>query len=159
MAKSAIDLNRGVITSRHRALDLYIHMYADDPGVYLDDHGNPIPSALAEEVGFDVKKFAKLKKKRDSLREFEAQMNDQLELEADEVLAEGEGYKVVSVSEDAANVYDDDGNRLNNNVLPKQAAMLLFNKLTAGKKQDKVNEVLTKKAEAKVEAVETVAKG
>lgn len=147
---TAIDLNRGVITSRHRTLDMYIHMYTDTPGVYLDDHGHEIPEDLAAEVGFDTVKFAKLKKRQDGLDAFKKQMDEQLELDGVEILAEGEGYKVVAVSEDAAKVLDADGNMLTQNVLPRANALLLFNKLTAGKKQAKVSEALTQKAEAAV---------
>lgn len=150
---TAIDLNEGVITSRHRTLDMYIHMYVKTPGVYLDDHGNEVPEELAEEVGFDVKKYKKARLKAEALTEFHKEMEEKLAYlgEEDDIMAQEAGYKVVAVSEDAANVVDENNNVLNTNVLPKAAAMLLFNKLTAGKKQSKINETLTKKAEAAVE--------
>ena len=56
-----IDLNRGVTECRHPT-GLRIFMYDDDPGVYIDVNAGPVDEQLALVAGYNVKKYAEMKR-------------------------------------------------------------------------------------------------
>jgi hypothetical protein len=125
---------------------MYIHMYIDKPGYYLNEHGREVPSSLAAQAGFDVAKFNRERIVRERMIAFQGEVIKQLDADEEsevEILAEGGGYKVVAVSKDAANVYDEFGSKLNGNVLPRSAAMNLFQGLTRDIMQAKVEALAT----------------
>lgn len=133
---STIDLNAGVMVGRagkvgDASSGIYVYMYINKPGDYINEHGGPLPQSLAEEAGFDVKKFAKLKAKRAKLDDFTRAMEAELDIEQErELIASGSGYLVYAVGADAAILEDDDGNQLGQ-VMPRATVVKLFEKLTA----------------------------
>lgn len=146
MANRIIDFDRGVQIQRQN-LDnggMYIYMYIDTPGVYLNAHGKEVPEALAREVGFDVDKHRKARIKREKMSEYMNQVEAELEMlsEAGEevVLHELGGYKVVQINEDSANVFTTEGDKLNSVALPISKAVALLEKLTGGKVEAKVED-------------------
>lgn len=131
-----VDAPGGVTIMRQKTNDggMYIYMYNSQPGTYLNAHGKEIPEALAAEVGFPVDKFRKERIKREKMAQYMSQIEAELEMLSSDgeevVLHEGNGYKIVAVNEDSANVFTSEGDKLNTTVLPNSAAITLFEKLT-----------------------------
>lgn len=115
---SKIDLDRGVVVSR-MPLDkggMYIYMYQDDPGIYVNEHGHRIAESLASEVGFDTKRWQKERIKRDRIAQFKSEVEAELELasvERETVVKEAKGFTIVELPGGRGNVKDPDGNLMN----------------------------------------------
>jgi len=134
----AIDLDSGVMLKRHTS-GMYVYMYFDNPGVYLNGFGKEVPEAIAEEAGFNTKLYAKEKLKRERMAEAMSAIEMELELAKEQgtekVLVEGGGYKVIGLGLGTANVLDEDGNQMNAQPIPVEMAKALFKKLTKPEKE------------------------
>lgn len=132
--KLGIDLNRGVRMSKDPLTKLEVYMYLDSPGVYLTPLGGEVPAEIAARAGYEVEKLGKLRERREKLMEFEAQLDEQMNIEADrKVLYEGGGYKLVAVGGFGnAMVLDEDDNALVPMPMPVKLAKGLFEKLAPG---------------------------
>lgn len=89
MASSMIDLDRGV-TIRTHPNGMRVHMYKDDPGLYLDVYGEPVQDSLAAEAGFDVKSDSKERKRKERMEEARRRIDEELKEALEE--AEDEYY-------------------------------------------------------------------
>lgn len=115
-SKLKIDFDRGVIFSQHPSMAVWVYMYVDSPGHYLNAFGNPVPEQLAKEAGFDVEKHAKERKRRERMQEAKDAIDAELAEINEEnavVVKEKGGFKVVDIGLGRHNVLDPDGNRLN----------------------------------------------
>jgi hypothetical protein len=123
--KFAPDLRYGGLT---------VYMYKDDPGVYYDVHGKPLPEHIAKSAGFPVDKLARQRKKKEALASLEAKLRQELELAdmEEEVIAEAGGWKVVALPMDRAKVVDaDTGDAVTPMPMPRADALALLEGLTA----------------------------
>lgn len=136
---SKIDLDRGVVVSR-MPLDkggMYIYMYQDDPGVYLNEHGHPVSEALAKEVGFDIGRWQRMHLKNERMAEAKKKIEAELELISDEIdntIMEKNGFLIIGLPGDRAVVKDPDGNVLTAQPVSIPAAEALLEGLTAPEK-------------------------
>ncbi len=131
-----IDVNRGVMVKKHPAMGL-VYMYLDTPGVFLNAFGKEVPDSVAEQAHFDVTTLSKEKTKRERMREAMTAIEVELELastaEAENILVERGGYKIVKLALGNAHVYDDDGNKLTPIPVPEAEAKLLLDHLVPRK--------------------------
>jgi hypothetical protein len=65
-APRTIDLDRGVMAMWNNAGEK-INMYLDNPGVYLNDHGQPVSERAAQMAGFDTVHWGALRRKQEAL--------------------------------------------------------------------------------------------
>ena len=127
-----IDLNRGVTIKTHSS-GVQIYMYKDNPGVYLTAHGTEAPQKLAREAGFDVEKLRRALVKKERM----AQALEAVEQEfsapesSHKVIAEKDGFSVMSIGFGKHNLIDPDDNKINPRPLTKQEAMALLEKFTS----------------------------
>lgn len=137
MAASKIDLDRGVMTLRHAASGLYIHMYVDEPGVYYADNGVRVSVEVAKLAGYDIEYFGKQRERRERFAAAQDKINAEMDM-ADEtsakVLAEAGDFKVLEMPLGNAIVVDTEGSRLTPSPVPKAQAMLVFKSMTTDKK-------------------------
>lgn len=124
-----IDYDRGVIINIHAATGMDVFMYADDPGKFLDAHGNIVPDNIARESGYDTEKLSKEREKKSrkekALGLIDAEFADDKDVK-EECINETAGYKVISTGLGRHHVLDPDGNRLNNFPLTLEAAERLM---------------------------------
>lgn len=127
-----IDYDRGVIINIHSLTGMDVFMYADDPGKFLDAHGNIVPDVVAKEAGYDTEKLAKARVKKDrkehALTLIDQEFADDKDTNEETVL-EIDGFKVVTTGLGRHHVIDPDGNRLNNFPLTREAAEKLANQM------------------------------
>jgi hypothetical protein len=130
-----LDLNRGVITRKHKKAGMYVHMYRDEPGTYLTDHGKPLPTSIAEAAGFDVAKLQREKLKRERLKKFETEVTAELLLAEEQaekdrdVIAERQGFRVIALPGGRAIVVDEENERLTISTLTREEALALLDEL------------------------------
>lgn len=133
MPQGKIDYDRGVIINVHAASGMDVFMYADDPGVFLNAHGGEVKDFIAKEAGYDIEKLAKdkLKKSRKAQASamIEAEFADDKDMTED-VVAEVDGYTIVTTGLGRHHVLDPDGNRLSAFPLSLEAAQNLLNGMT-----------------------------
>lgn len=151
----SIDLDRPFLMRKAASMNMKIFMYFDTPGVYLNVHGAPVSIALAEKAGFDTKKWAKAKLKNDKMAEFKAKIEAELEMEPEDeneeiVLKEAGGMKIVQRPLGLADVYDADGEKLNDkSITVVEAELLLDLMLDGGESGGAVSAKPSKSAKAK----------
>lgn len=127
-----INYDRGVVKSSHPKLHIDIYMYADEPGVYLNALGKPVPDDMAKEAGFDVEKLAKKKLYRERMALASAALEAELEEapETRQVLFEQGGLRVVAFGDKGMCVVEDgDGQRLTKQPVTEAQARALVGKL------------------------------
>lgn len=127
MAEIKIDLDRGV-QIRNSIHGIAVYMYYDDPGVYLNAHGDPVSEDLAREAGYDIARLAREKTRRDAVKKAMGEINEQFSYVGDdEVTKERNGYQIVK-SGDFYTIRDPEGGILTK---PMDALKtgLLFDKL------------------------------
>ena len=132
-----VDVNRGCYIRMHRATGMAIYMYADQPGVFLNDHARPVPHEMAAEAGFDVEPLLRAKRKNDALHK--AQMAIEAEYKTSvqrDVIAEHGEYRVVGLGNDLFLVEFEDGSPLSKPV-SEPIAMNTF-RLLAGIEEEPV---------------------
>lgn len=130
----AIDLNRGVLMRKYRAANMQVYMYFDTPGIYFNVHGKEVALDVARAAGFDVDRYAKMKLKREKMREFEQTIEAQLAMEDESgegpaVLAERGGFKVIDAKLGNVWVVDADGEKMNDRPISEKAGLLLLDQL------------------------------
>jgi hypothetical protein len=129
MANNKIDYDLGVIINIHKNTGMDVFMYVDEPGVYLNAHGDKVAQEIAAEAGYDVEKYSKARVKMDRKKQALAMIDAELADEKDVVevaLAERNGYKVVSTGLGRHHVVDPDGNRLTTFPVSLDIAQKLF---------------------------------
>lgn len=131
MAEVKIDYDRGVIFQDHPATGMKVYMYVDEPGVYLNAHGNVLPEVIAREAHFDVEKFSKEKAKRERMKAAAEAIEQEFSNSPVEhqILSDVSGFKIVDIGLGRHNVIDPDGNKLNAVPLTKDVAELLVARL------------------------------
>lgn len=133
---ASIDLDRPFLMRKAVGMNMKIFMYFDEPGVYVNVHGKPVPVELANKAGFDTKKWAKAKLKNDKIAEFRAKVEQELDMEPEDdeevILAEKSGFKIVQRPLGLADVYDADGEKLNDKSITVAEAELLLDLMTDG---------------------------
>jgi len=131
MPIGTIDYDRGVIINTHRLSGMDVFMYVDDPGKFLTAHGATVYDKIAREAGYDVDKLAKDRMKKERKSQAMAMIDEELADDKDikeEVVAERNGFKVITTGIGRHHVLDPDGNRLTSFPLAREAA----DKLLAG---------------------------
>lgn len=127
-----IDLNRGVTIKTDPATGARICMYKDEPGVFLNAHGDVVADTLAARCGFPVKDLLRERHKRDALarsaQEIEAEYEEKMAVKTkDKVIAESEdGYKVIQQPFGRCWVHGPDGKPINDRPLTKEEALHLY---------------------------------
>lgn len=119
---------------------LTVYMYKDDPGVYYDVHGKPLPEHIAKSAGFPVDRLAKQRRKKEALAQLEAKLRQELELadQEDEILAAKGGWKVIALPMDRAKVVDaETGEAVTPMPMPRNDALALLEGLTQTDEQIK----------------------
>lgn len=115
MADRKIDYDRGVIINTHQATGMDVFMYVDAPGKFLTAHGLPVADAIAKEAGFDIdylgKERVKKERKQRAFAAIDAELADDKDAKT-EIVAEKNGYQLVSTGSGRHHVNDPDGNRL-----------------------------------------------
>lgn len=136
MPNTGFDFDRGMLIKRDRTTGIYVGMYLDTPGVYINGHGKRVSSAIARDAGFDVAKLDREREKRERLDAFKRDLAADLDLtedgDEDMVLKELGGYKVLRSPSGMVNVVDEDGRRLNPTPLSEELGMQLVDRLTEG---------------------------
>lgn len=111
---------------------MQIYMYKDNPGVFLDVHGNEVSSRLAKEVGFDVdhllQERAIIERKAAVFAEIEAEMREGMN---EKTLAkEAGGFKMMQVGKFKKFIIEDaKGNAITPVALPQDQAEALLARL------------------------------
>lgn len=137
-ASIGINLDRPYLMRKATDVNMKLFMYFDQPGVYLNIHGKPVPETVAVKAGFDVKKWAKQKLKNDRMEKFREQVERELEAEDgdDEIetktIYEVEGFKVIGRALGLADAYDADGEKLNDKPISVEEAKLLVDLMAGG---------------------------
>lgn len=135
-----IDFNRGVTIRKYTPTNMYVYMYKDTPGVFLDPHGKPVHHKMAQAAGFDVTTLLKEKHKREKMRDAMSQIEAELELAdtsvGEIVLEERGGYKLVDRGYGRADVMDGE-NRLTPVPVPVQEAQIMLGHLAPDDKEVK----------------------
>jgi hypothetical protein len=141
MAERIIDYDRGVIINIHQGSGMDVYMYADDPGVFLNAHGDVISDALAAEAGYDIEKLGKERvrksRKQQALEMIDAELADDKDVK-EEVLEERGGYKMISTGLGRYHVVDPDGNRLTSFPVSEEMAKKLFDGMAPAQAEDAV---------------------
>ena len=145
-----IDLNRGV-TKRIHVSGVAVYMYKDDPGKYLNAFGSEVEDELAKAAGFDVDTLGAARRKKE--RVAQAMSVIESEFAQDEgtevVVAESQGFTVVSVGLGRHNLFDPESNKLNSNPLTEEEALRLLEQMVPkSPEQEATNEEA--KEEAKI---------
>lgn len=126
-----IDYDLGVHKRTVNGMGLDIYMYVNQPGVYLNAHGNEVTEDLARQAGFEVDKHLKQRKLRAALSEAEREIRARMDAAQDEkkVVVSRRGYTLVDIGLDQFRVYDPDGDLLTKEALSKAQAQIVFDKL------------------------------
>lgn len=108
-----IDVDRGVTIKMHEKYGMYIYMYKDTPGVYLDTFGKEVPAELAKEAGYDINKLGKSRQYMEKLNVAKAAIAAELEQPAEDapkkVVKERDGIRVVDMGRGRFLVETDEG--------------------------------------------------
>lgn len=147
MSLPSIDVDRGVSIRQVVKFDtknphkyepdpayggLTVYMYKDEPGVYYDVHGKKLPEALAKKAGFDTSLMAKMRKKREAMKDFETQLANALALEVEEeiILGQKGDWKVVALPMERAKIVDiETGDVVTSVPMPRADALALLDNL------------------------------
>lgn len=127
MAERQINYDRGVRKRTHPS-GVEVYMYKDQPGVYLNAFGKEVAEGLAKEAGFDTAKLGKARLRREKMAEAAEIIEKEL-AESDtkvETVEERGGYRLVSIGLGRFHIDTDDGDRLTETPLPRDAADKLF---------------------------------
>lgn len=115
MAERAIDYDRPTIIKMVPSLGMDIFMYKDDPGVYLNAFGKPVPAAIAQQAGFDVERLGRLRNRKLAIQ----RATDAIGVEMDMVdkaartsVYSAGNYRVVDIGAGRHQIEDADGNNL-----------------------------------------------
>ena len=108
-------------------MDMEVHMYFDDPGVYYDSHGRVLPDAVAAKAGFNVKREAAKRIKVMAQREVMAELADVAAERSRDIIENRGGYQLVAIDDTMFTVSDGEHDLMAPNV--EQAARVLFNEL------------------------------
>lgn len=134
MADRIIDYDRGALIKTHPGTGMDVFMYVDDPGKYLNAHGHAVPETIAQESGYDVEKLGKeklrLERKKNAAALIDAELADDKDL-TENVVAEIDGWQLISLGLGRHNVVDPDGNILNKNHLSVEMGQKLLASFTA----------------------------
>lgn len=103
----------GVIIRTNPTLNMDVYMYLDDPGVYLNVYGKPVPPALAAEAGFDIGRWEKARKKKQAFLVFKSEQEaieaaDESE-DARKVVAESDGFSLIELPLGRGTIIGPDG--------------------------------------------------
>lgn len=140
-----IDYDRGVIINTHKTTGMDVFMYVDDPGKFLNAHSKAVSDELAAEAGFDVEKLGrdrvKKERKEQAVALIDAELADDKDVK-EEVVAESNGYKIITTGLGRHHVVDPDGNRLTNFPVMLDVATKLMNSMVSvepkGSKPEKI---------------------
>lgn len=133
MYTGPIDLDRGVMICTLPGAKMDIFMYLDQPGVYFDCHGNPVPEGLARAAGFPVETLAKKRRMAEEMEKTKALIEAKLQIaKTSEVYAEKDGYKVVHFPETGMAVVESGAGRLTPEPVPLSLATTIFGELCGG---------------------------
>ena len=135
-----IDIDRPTTIRKHKDSGMYVYMYKDEPGVYLSQHGDVLPEKIGALVGFDVKRLAKERDRREKMAEFSAKVSKELALaeasdEPDIVATRGD-YSVIALPGGHANVVSGSAGKLNQTPLSMPLAMELLGALAGEEESD-----------------------
>lgn len=128
MADRAIDYDRPTIIKTDNGSNMDVFMYKDDPGVYLNAFGKPVPESIAEKAGFDIARYSKQRIRKQRLAAASAAVNAELDLDEEDfrkptTVATFGNYLVVKLGDsNRFCVRDVDGNNLTPNAVLSQTA-------------------------------------
>jgi hypothetical protein len=142
MSTEKIDYDRGVIIRTIPEMGMDVFMYRDNPGVYLNAHGDEVGIALARMAHFDVEKFALQRRRRLAIAAAasaaDAEMLASEKTTGEVVVLEKDGYKIVMLSAGRHVVKDPEGNVLTQGVvLTLEMAKKVLEGVRAAVEQDK----------------------
>ncbi len=131
-----IDLNRGVTIRMDPGSGARVFMYKDTPGVFLNEHGDEVETALAKRCGFQIKELIKQRMKREALAKASAAIDAEFESEKTDqnskvVKETADGYKIKKFAFGRCWVYGPDGDKMHDKPLTKGEAVHLLKVLRA----------------------------
>jgi hypothetical protein len=124
----ALDINRGCYIRFHPSGNMKVAMYMDNPGVYMDESGNPLDERFARDSGFDVDKDRREKLKLDRLAAYKAKLEADMASEEDTIagmLTNKGDYDVRHIGGGQYAVFDKDGKKLTKVAMTKADVELL----------------------------------
>lgn len=127
-----VDYNRPLLKKVTKdGIDVY--MYLDLPGVYYNSFETVVDDKLAQEAGFDIPKYGKLKKRREQLAIAMEAIDAELDMEEyndkREIILERGGFTLVSIGMGRHVIEDPDGGKLVNRPLTLEEAKAALDKL------------------------------
>lgn len=133
----ALDLDKGVFL-RFTHDGIGVAMYAEQPGVFYNEHGHEVSSEIAKSAGFDTPVLLKERRKRELMAQAADAAAKQFDEgpKASEVVKEKSGFQVLHIGMGNHNVLDPDGNVLNKTFLTREAAIGVLNSLVPDKKPE-----------------------
>jgi hypothetical protein len=115
-SKFAINLDRGVLIRSVQDTGMDVYMYRDDPGVYLTAIGNEVPEKIAEQAGFNVDRFRRLRNRKLGMARAAELLDEETALADNEsqrtAVYDKDGFKVILYGLGRHIVEDPDGNNL-----------------------------------------------
>ena len=141
MAERKIDYDApgGVTIRTDGKTGIDVFMYKADPGRYLNVHGRTVAPALAQAAGFDVETDTKKRRIRQQITDYQKRIEAEALLESGTrtVLAERNGFKLVSIGLGRHIIEDPDGERCSNQ-LTKEEALIAFDSMVPEGKLDQI---------------------
>lgn len=131
MADIKIDYNRGVHKQKTRT-GIEVYMFLDEPGVYYSSQMTQVTEDLAQEAGFPVDKWRKLRLKKERLIAFNKVLEEELELSTvatKKTVKERGGWAIVTTGFGRFFIEDPDGTVVSDRTLTKEEAEAVFDKL------------------------------
>ena len=131
----SIDADCGVTIRRHPS-GIWLNMYKDEPGVFLNDYGEPVNNQLAAEAGFDVAKLKKLKERQERIAAAIADIDKEYEAQPGAVVERHGDFAMVTLGKNRYNILDVDGKVLNEAPLSRKEAERIITMMVAGEQSD-----------------------
>lgn len=116
------------IRSGTSASDVIVVMDRDNPGVYMDKKGGPMPEAIAKNAGYDIERWKRVASMKADRAAFEAKLKElQTGFEREVIETKGK-YALVSLGNAMFQV-ESDGEPMTDKPMPEPIARILFKDL------------------------------
>lgn len=120
MNHKKLDAVRGYEMRKDPITTVAVHMYIDQPGVYIDLNGNRLSSVIARRAGFDVDGQEAALARREKLAAFQDKLDGEMEIATGKrkVIAEQGDYLLIDAGLGRVFVEDVSGARVLVNAVP-----------------------------------------
>lgn len=110
-----------------------VYMYLQEPGIYRNAFEGIVSEDLAKRAGFDVGRYGKAKTLRERMAQAKRIIEQELSIgvDASTLVAEKEGFTVVTGGIGGGVVKDPEGNTLTQGPIPLEQAVALLDALVA----------------------------